>query len=377
MPIETAETAGVSWICLAVWGRTVRLFKDLQFDESPESGRVSRAAVGYWVRVLGVLVCAFAPSTRAQAAADAAHFWLSTSSVATAGPSNVSLSPTAGATDTLYIWGRPTDGQQLRNLSLNLITVSDGIDFMDGGFTVYNEVTLSIDRFEYLQDSSSSPALVSEYTSGEVASGSEDGLYGINAFTLFDSASLRGIGPTCTSGETGCVTAGDGGPAWLLAEIAIESVTAGKTVDLHLQVGDLGIVEWTIAEGDYDYQGEVDSADYSVWSSAFGSTTELAADGNGDGTVDAADYSVWRDNLGDTGMVLTVADAEVRFGADAMGGDEPTHNALTDYGINLAGDDPDATITISAPASAVPEPSAWMLAALVSGTACSGRSRQR
>ena len=35
-------------------------------------------------------------------------------------------------------------------------------------------------------------------------------------------------------------------------------------------------------------------------SANFGSTTILAADGNGDGTVNAADFTIWRDNLGAT-----------------------------------------------------------------------------
>lgn len=50
--------------------------------------------------------------------------------------------------------------------------------------------------------------------------------------------------------------------------------------------------------GDYNGDGTVDTADYGVWKSNFGSSDMLAADGNGDGLVDAADYAVWRDNLG-------------------------------------------------------------------------------
>ena len=50
--------------------------------------------------------------------------------------------------------------------------------------------------------------------------------------------------------------------------------------------------------GDYNGNGEVDAADYTVWADNFGSTTLLDADGNGDGMVDAADYTIWADNFG-------------------------------------------------------------------------------
>ncbi len=51
--------------------------------------------------------------------------------------------------------------------------------------------------------------------------------------------------------------------------------------------------------GDYNADGQVDAADYTVWRDTLGSTGGgLAADGNGDLVVDALDYSVWRSNFG-------------------------------------------------------------------------------
>jgi glucose/arabinose dehydrogenase len=50
--------------------------------------------------------------------------------------------------------------------------------------------------------------------------------------------------------------------------------------------------------GDYDANGVVDDDDYEVFAATYGSTTDLAADGNGSGAVRAADYTIWRDNLG-------------------------------------------------------------------------------
>ena len=60
------------------------------------------------------------------------------------------------------------------------------------------------------------------------------------------------------------------------------------------------IVTSNLIAGDYDADGDVDDADYTVWKTNFGATggDGLAADGNGNQVVDASDYTVWRNNLG-------------------------------------------------------------------------------
>ncbi|MCG8511096.1 MAG: PEP-CTERM sorting domain-containing protein, partial [Rhodospirillales bacterium] len=50
--------------------------------------------------------------------------------------------------------------------------------------------------------------------------------------------------------------------------------------------------------GDYNLDGVVDAADYTVWRDTLNSTTNLYADGNNDRVVDVLDYAVWRNNFG-------------------------------------------------------------------------------
>ena len=57
--------------------------------------------------------------------------------------------------------------------------------------------------------------------------------------------------------------------------------------------------------GDFNEDGEVDASDFQEWSSTFGSTVALAADGNGDGSVNTADYTIWRDNLPTISMMFS------------------------------------------------------------------------
>ncbi len=52
--------------------------------------------------------------------------------------------------------------------------------------------------------------------------------------------------------------------------------------------------------GDYNLDGTVNAADYTVWQDTRGSTSNLAADGDGNGAIELADYDVWKTNFGNT-----------------------------------------------------------------------------
>jgi len=59
-----------------------------------------------------------------------------------------------------------------------------------------------------------------------------------------------------------------------------------------------GILSVTLV-GDYNGNGVVDAADYTVWRDTLGqSGSGLAADGDGNGVVDSGDYDVWKTNFG-------------------------------------------------------------------------------
>lgn len=56
-----------------------------------------------------------------------------------------------------------------------------------------------------------------------------------------------------------------------------------------------------VMPGDYNDDGIVNAADYSVWRNSLGAVgSNLPADGNGNGSVDAGDYAIWKMHFGES-----------------------------------------------------------------------------
>ncbi|MEX2169194.1 MAG: LamG domain-containing protein [Pirellulales bacterium] len=62
--------------------------------------------------------------------------------------------------------------------------------------------------------------------------------------------------------------------------------------------------------GDYNGNGIVDAADYTLWRDTLGSDTDLRADGDGSLIVDLGDYTKWVENFGAPGSLGAGASAE-------------------------------------------------------------------
>ncbi len=100
-----------------------------------------------------------------------------------------------------------------------------------------------------------------------------------------------------------------GGEIWLLLTSAL-NISGGFTsydlpdLDSNLTWQILespnAVVALVALAGDYNLDGVVDAADYTVGRDSLGSSSNLAADGDGNGVVDAADYTIWTSNFGNS-----------------------------------------------------------------------------
>ena len=107
--------------------------------------------------------------------------------------------------------------------------------------------------------------------------------------------------------------------------------------------------------GDYNLNGIIDAADYTVWRDALGANVVAysSADGNGNGIIDEADYDVWKMHFGQTV-------------AGAGGGAESAEFVTASLG--------QGTGRANSVRAALAEPHAWALSTQSAGDAVQNRS---
>lgn len=86
----------------------------------------------------------------------------------------------------------------------------------------------------------------------------------------------------------------------LLTSIGTISTPGDRTLDVDITTLVTTNLEFGVATGDYNADGRVDAADYTVWRDTLNeSVTALTgADGNGDGLINPQDLNVWATNYG-------------------------------------------------------------------------------
>lgn len=88
-------------------------------------------------------------------------------------------------------------------------------------------------------------------------------------------------------------------------DLPVRNFAGGNILDENL-VNVTRIRALAIPAGDYNFDGVVNAADYTIWQNSLGSTTAAEADGNGNGVVDLADYTVWRDSAGGASLAVSI-----------------------------------------------------------------------
>jgi fibronectin-binding autotransporter adhesin len=111
----------------------------------------------------------------------------------------------------------------------------------------------------------------------------------LQTFTVLFSSGITGAFSNVSNGQR--IGVADGSGSFLV------NYGAGSAFD-PTQVTLSGFQAVTLP-GDYNHNGVVDAADYTVWRDTLGSTgAGLAADGNINGMIDAGDYTVWKSHFG-------------------------------------------------------------------------------
>ncbi|MEO0529090.1 MAG: hypothetical protein AAF266_00800 [Planctomycetota bacterium] len=195
---------------------------------------------------------------------------------------------------------------QVVNLVDGTMTTEDGLDFATA--TLINQGQLVV-------DGDLAGAFFSQEALGEVVleiGGTLDSEYDQLAFDGFNS-----LAGGLTVEFAGGFEAGDGEAFSLLQgslgmnefdSVALPALAEGLSWSVDYLENELVIsveADTPTLVGDYNGDGLVNAADYTVWRDTLDSVTELAADGDGDGIIDQDDYDLWSANFGDASVSPT------------------------------------------------------------------------
>jgi T5SS/PEP-CTERM-associated repeat protein len=118
-----------------------------------------------------------------------------------------------------------------------------------------------------------------------------------------------------------------GGITGRFASVDLPNLAAGKM--WHLRYAGTSAALVVTLAGDYNDDGRVDAADYTVWRDLLGSTFDPRADGDTNGVIDVADYNIWKANFG-----MSAGAGSLDF-SPAIGVPEPTSLSLAALVLSL------------------------------------------
>jgi T5SS/PEP-CTERM-associated repeat protein len=111
----------------------------------------------------------------------------------------------------------------------------------------------------------------------------------VQTFDVLDSFGITGAFSNAANGQR--LTTADG-----LGSFVVNYLPADAESRNHIVLTNFVSVP---LPGDYNHNGIVDAADYTVWRDTLGQTgAGLAADGNGNNQIDAGDYNIWKVHFG-------------------------------------------------------------------------------
>lgn len=91
------------------------------------------------------------------------------------------------------------------------------------------------------------------------------------------------------------------------AEVVNGTILSAAAFDASLQPLSSVTAPTPILPGDYNQDGAVDSADYSVWRDGLSGPYDFNLDGDGNGSIDQGDYGVWASWYGTVAPAMAVA----------------------------------------------------------------------